>query len=142
MTFEEMKAQYCGKNIRKKPKHEEDDLQRACVCWFDLQYPQYSLIMNKDNIIPPMTHPYGMCWQQPPTYLILIDDTHAVMSRLDFEILMDYTCSRPSALYNGKMWKAQYENEGALKWFLCYCFNENEKTNEIDIAYREILIID
>lgn len=74
-----------------------------------------------------MTHPYGMCWQQPPTYLILIDDTHAVMSRLDFEILMDYTCSRPSALYNGKMWKAQYENE---------------KTNEIDIAYREILIID
>ena len=36
----------------------------------------------------------------------------------------------------------QYENEGALKWFLCYCFNENEKTNEIDIAYREILIID
>ncbi|MCS2198022.1 hypothetical protein NXW20_21580 [Bacteroides faecis] len=74
-----------------------------------------------------MTHPYGMCWQQPPTYLILIDDTHAVMSRLDFEILMDYTRSQPSALYNGKMWKAQYENE---------------KTNEIDIAYREILIID
>ena len=67
--------------------------------------------MNKDNIIPPMTHPYGMCWQQPPTYLILIDDTR----------------SQPSALYNGKMWKAQYENE---------------KTNEIDIAYREILIID
>ena len=42
--------------------------------------------MNKDNIIPPMTHPYGMCWQQPPTYLILIDDTHAVMSRLDFDL--------------------------------------------------------
>lgn len=41
--------------------------------------------MNKDNIIPPMTHPYGMCWQQPPTYLILIDDTHAVMSRLDLK---------------------------------------------------------
>ena len=40
---------------------------------------------------------------------------------------MDYTRSQPSALYNGKMWKAQYENE---------------KTNEIDIAYREILIID
>ena len=100
------------------------------------------IIMNKDNIIPPMTHPYGMCWQQPPTYLILIDDTHAVMSRLDFEILMDYTRSQPSALYNGKMWKAQYEDEGTLKWFLCYCFNENEKTNEIDIAYREILIID
>lgn len=46
MTFEEMKAQYCGKNIRKKPKHEEDDLQRACVCWFDLQYPQYRLRLH------------------------------------------------------------------------------------------------
>ncbi len=32
--------------------------------------------MNKDNIIPPMTHPYGTRWQQPPTYLILIDDTN------------------------------------------------------------------
>lgn len=46
MTFEEMKAQYCGKNIRKKPKHEEDGLQRACVCWFDLQYPQYRLRLH------------------------------------------------------------------------------------------------
>lgn len=46
MTFEEMKAQYCGKNIRKKPKHEEDDLQRACVCWFDLEYPQYRLRLH------------------------------------------------------------------------------------------------
>lgn len=88
--------------------------------------------MNKDNIIPPMTHPYGMCWQQPPTYLILIDDTHAVMSRLDFEILMDYTRSQPSALYNGKMWKAQYEDEGTLKWFLCYCFNDRPFQDVLD----------
>ena len=27
MTFEEMKAQYCGKNIRKKPKDEEHKIQ-------------------------------------------------------------------------------------------------------------------
>ena len=94
--------------------------------------------MNKDNIIPPMTHPYGMCWQQPPTYLILIDDTHAVMSRLDFEILMDYTCSRPSALYNGKMWKAQYENEGALKWFLS---SMKSKTATIFVSGNECLFL-
>lgn len=25
---------------------DEDDLQRACVCWFDLQYPQYRLRLH------------------------------------------------------------------------------------------------
>lgn len=46
MTFEEMKSQYCGKSIRKKPHHEEDDLQRNVVRWFDLQYPQYRLRLH------------------------------------------------------------------------------------------------
>jgi len=98
--------------------------------------------MEKDNIIPPMTHAYGSCWQQPPTHLILIDDTHAVMYRIVFEKLMDYTRSQPSALYNGKVWKGQCLSEGTMKWFLFYCLNENVKANEIDIANREILIID
>ena len=40
MTFEEMKAQYCGKNIRKKPKGEEHQIQASCIRWFRLQYPQ------------------------------------------------------------------------------------------------------
>lgn len=39
MTFEEMKAQYCGKNIRKKPKDEEHKIQVSMVEWFRLQYP-------------------------------------------------------------------------------------------------------
>lgn len=39
MTFKEMKAQYCGKNIRKKPKDEEHKIQVAMVEWFRLQYP-------------------------------------------------------------------------------------------------------
>ena len=98
--------------------------------------------MNKNNTIPLITHPFGRAWQQPPKYLILVDDTHAVMSRLDFEILMDYTRSQPSALYNGKMWKIQRKFEDGVKWFLCYCHNENNNTSEIEIAYREILIID
>lgn len=36
MTFEEMKAQHCGKNIRKKPKHEEHKMQCSCVKYFRL----------------------------------------------------------------------------------------------------------
>lgn len=45
MTFEEMKAQYCGKNIRKKPKDEEHKIQASCVRWFRLQYPQLRNIL-------------------------------------------------------------------------------------------------
>lgn len=45
MTFEEMKAQYCGKNIRKKPSHEEDNLQARIVYWFDIQYPGYKKLL-------------------------------------------------------------------------------------------------
>ncbi len=39
MTFEEMKAQYCGKNIRKKPKDEEHKIQVSMVEWFRMKYP-------------------------------------------------------------------------------------------------------
>lgn len=39
MTFEEMKSQYCGKNIRKRPKDEEHKIQVSMVEWIRLQYP-------------------------------------------------------------------------------------------------------
>ena len=39
MTFEEMQAQYCGKNIRKKPKDEEHKIQVSMVEWFRMKYP-------------------------------------------------------------------------------------------------------
>lgn len=45
MTFEEMKAQYCGKNIRKKPKGEKHQIQASCIQWFRLQYPQLKNIL-------------------------------------------------------------------------------------------------
>lgn len=39
MTYEEMKAKYCGANIRKKHKDEEHKLQVSMINWFRLQYP-------------------------------------------------------------------------------------------------------
>ena len=39
MTYEEMKAKYCGTNIRRKPKDEEHKIQVSMVNWFRLQYP-------------------------------------------------------------------------------------------------------
>lgn len=44
MTYEELKERHnsqCKK--RSNPKHEESKLQRACVTWFRLQYPEYVL---------------------------------------------------------------------------------------------------
>lgn len=39
MTYEEMKAKYCGTNIRRKPKDEEHKIQVSMVNWFRIQYP-------------------------------------------------------------------------------------------------------
>ncbi len=39
MTYEEMKAKYCGTNICRKPKDEEHKIQVSMVNWFRLQYP-------------------------------------------------------------------------------------------------------
>lgn len=45
MTYEEMKTQYCGANIRKKPKGEEHRIQASCIRWFRHQYPKLKNIL-------------------------------------------------------------------------------------------------
>jgi hypothetical protein len=43
MTYEELKEKHNSQCKRSNPKHEESKLQRACVTWFRLQYPEYVL---------------------------------------------------------------------------------------------------
>lgn len=57
-------------------------------------------------MIPAMTDPLGRHWHQPSRDVIAIDDTHAVMSRQSFDQLPEYSRSRPSGVYPGKMWKS------------------------------------
>lgn len=57
------------------------------------------------NDIPPITDPLGRSWDQPSSKNILIDDTHALMSLRVFEELAEYSCSFPSGVYPGKMWR-------------------------------------
>jgi hypothetical protein len=45
MTYEEMKAKYCGTNIRRKPKSEEHNIQASCIKWFRHQYPHLRNIL-------------------------------------------------------------------------------------------------
>lgn len=69
-------------------------------------------------MIPPMTHELGRYWHQPPRTAILVDDKHAVMSRASFKQLAEYSSSRPSGVYPGKMWKAiTLDGTAYLCWY-------------------------
>lgn len=52
-----------------------------------------------------MTHPLSRHWDQPKSVEILLDDTHALMSKKTFLSLHEYSCSNPSGVYDGKMWR-------------------------------------
>lgn len=45
MTFEELLAKAKAEPTREKPKHEESRLQRICVRWFRLQYPELAKLL-------------------------------------------------------------------------------------------------
>lgn len=98
-------------------------------------------VVLDENIIPPITHPWGKVWIQPNPKDIILDDEYAVMKQKDFDLLADYTASEPTGKYNGKMWKGEFNTAYGRKWYLCWCHDENSVSQEIYISYREILII-
>ena len=67
--------------------------------------------------IPPITEPMGMHWRQPPRQEIELDDTHAMMSEAAFKQLAEYSCTVPTGVYEGKMWKANTRDGWMLRWF-------------------------
>lgn len=72
-----------------------------------------------NNVIPPIIEPLGRFWKQPDLADILIDDTHAVVSTADFIRLADYSCSLPSGVYSGKVWRGMHSetHEWQLFWY-------------------------
>ena len=71
-----------------------------------------------NNSIPLITNPLGKYWQQPKVSEIEIDDTHALMEKWAFDLLLEYSSSIPSGVYVGKMWKRKRKNgEWLLVWF-------------------------
>lgn len=45
MTFEELLAKANAEPTKAKPRHEESQLQRICVRWFRLQYPEFAKLL-------------------------------------------------------------------------------------------------
>ncbi len=87
------------------------------------------------NVIPPITEPMGKHWRQPAVEEILLDDTHAVMTEKTLEQLGEYSTSKPSGVYPGKMWRARQRG----KWWLCW-YGFGETADFCSNNYREILI--
>ncbi len=93
------------------------------------------------STIPPMTHPWSAHWEQPTVNGILIDDAHALMSAEDFDKLGEYSCSIPTGVYEGKMWKRR-EPYGPVTpstaWYLMW-YGPSNDPEKCSINHRRIL---
>ncbi len=81
--------------------------------------------MNRyDMPIPPITDPMGRHWRQPDLTKLDVMGTYALLSRAEFEGLLEYSGTRPSGIYPGKCWRRQeYHHNGLTliptgRWFL------------------------
>ena len=89
--------------------------------------------------IPKCVHPLSKHWDQPKNTEIEIDDIYALMSEESFEELKEYSCSIPTGVYAGKMWKAfnPLKDEWYLRWY-----EDNQMNSEVcNIKTRIIIII-
>ncbi len=86
--------------------------------------------------IPPMTHPLGRYWDQPPRDRVLVDDQHALLSPQDFQELGEYSTSLPSGVYPGKMWKRREPGVWYLGWF-----GETANPELCSVNFREIILV-
>lgn len=89
------------------------------------------------NTIPPMTDPLGKHWEQPDRSEITLDDTHAIMNEAILKKLKDYTRSKPTGCYPGKMWRGKYGDSWWLFWF-----GYHKDPNYCSNHRREILIVE
>ena len=69
------------------------------------------------NGIPVITNPLGKYWKQPEVEQIELDNNHALMSKKTFNKLQEYSCSQPTGVYEGKMWKSKTIDGWVLRWF-------------------------
>lgn len=88
-------------------------------------------------MIPEMTDPLGKHWNQPKDMTsVEMDDKHALLTPLQYEMLHEYSSTIPTGVYPGKCWKRLQSDGWLLAWF------EEVPTNPklCSIHFREILI--
>lgn len=97
--------------------------------------------------LPALDSPFSAnAWPQPPREAILIDDKHALMTRATFEQLAEYSASRPSGVYPGKLWR---RHDGLFdpkcppqrrRWLFCW-YGTSDDPTKCSINYREVLLV-
>ncbi len=117
-------------------------------------------LIERRNVIPPITHPMGQHWRQPSLAGVLIDDTHALMDQATFAALAEYSGTTPTGVYEGKAWKRQdgvfdhlyrqHMNPAAgwqkprdpkdCPWMLCW-YGPSDEPNSCSVNARTILFV-
>lgn len=86
---------------------------------------------------------------QPDRSEILIDDTHALMTMRTFEDLAEYSGTKPTGVYEGKMWRRHdgvfdyrfLASGGKPEWLLCW-YGRCDKPDYVSNNSRKIILLD
>lgn len=94
--------------------------------------------------VPPITHPMGKHWDQPDPALMQFYADRVVMKEGVFLGLADYSCSIPSGVYDGKMWRRCQGAHTPLpkeqrRWFLCW-FGPSDDPDKCSIHSLPLVI--
>jgi hypothetical protein len=96
-----------------------------------------------DITIPPMVHPLSKAWEQPEHSEIKFAFGCAWVSEKTFKEFKNYSHSRPTAIYAGKMWRREYilktKESIQTRHLLCWCV-DSKKEGYCDIKEIELLI--
>lgn len=108
--------------------------------------PMLAVVLTTCQFIPPITDPMGRSWRQPNMMDVEFDDTHALLTKAQFDGLAEYSTTTPTGVYPGKCWKVAGRERTTtgfrltgiwyLRWF-GYCEDPNMCSNN----QREIIII-
>lgn len=89
-------------------------------------------------MIPKMTHPLSSAWRQPSRSDILLDDEFAYMTEKTLNELPTYSCSIPTGVYEGKMWKS---GGNRAPWALCWFVTSSKDPNKCSVRFKPVKIV-
>lgn len=89
-----------------------------------------------EHPIPPMTDLKGAYWKQPERSEISVSSNFAKMKKSSWQKLPQYNSTRPTGVYDGKMWARELV-DGTR--FLCW-FGPDEDPKQARIHSRKVLL--
>lgn len=127
-----------------------DEEPPAPLVWPEAKKPWTDKKGTAEDFVPVITHPSGRHWEQPALHEFRMDADAAYMSLTTLERLLEYSCSQPSGVYPGKMWRidrwaysrAKYpdpKDRHVLAW---YGNSDSEPDKYCSNHYRRIVIIE